>query len=351
MADRDWTAYVLSQFLEFSGEAMRMLAAGADPADRRMLDRRLAEYEIACSDELAPEEIPAPPPDGTRWTENSWALTETELANTELDWLHRYDTRPATPREHRITALMLEGLVVPEESLLGAAGIDGTVYALARQQHPPGPPAPVLAAVTDAGILEIVTGFDGPRHRAAWLADREHGLCTAADTLPPPVLPLARDAGPGCLARAEERVLAWLLQAPPTARRPAARLEPHAFSSHARAEIFQAWKAAEAKDPDPGTVRHELARRLLRAPAWADRSVGWPFGYIGLAYFDRLAATPPPPAGQARTDLGLIAAEAAAARQAPPPTPPPVHADPRSYLGRAAERGLSLPGFQPPGDL
>jgi len=347
----DWLAYVLSEFLEFSGEAMRMLAEDADPSDRRMLARRLAEYEIACEDELTPDEIPGPAPGGVWECQDSWGRTETELQNAELDWLHRYDARPATSRERRLAGLMLDDLLVPDESLLGAAGIDGTIYALARREHGPGGPAPVLLTVTDAGIIEVVTGFRDWPHRAEWLADREHGLRPSADGFPPPVLPMAQDAaGPDCLARAEERVLAWLLADPPAARGPAARLEAHAFSSHARAEIFEAWRSAIAgeESPSPGTVRHELARRLLRAPAWADRSIGWPFGYIGLTYFDRLSATPAS-AGQAMPAIDLIALEVVIAREADPVAAPSVAADPRSYLGRAAARGIQLPGFQPPG--
>lgn len=353
-ADRpgDWLAFALVRFLEFSGEALRMLASEADPADRRMLTRRVAEYGIACEDGLDPGAVPGPGPHASTEWRDCWDSTETELLNAELDWAHRYDTRPATAREHRIADLMLAGLISLEKSP-GTAGIDGTLYAPARREHAPGRLDPALVAVTDAGIIEVITGFRDREHRAAWLADRCHGLRGTAGGLPPPVVPLAQDAGPDCLARAEERALAWLLRTPGAARGSApgsaARLEPHAFSSHVRTEIFQAWQSAsgEGEGQAPGTVRHELARRLLRAPAWAGPGVGWPFGCTGLAYFDRLSATPAEE-GPALSALGLLADKVAVLRETVPSAPEPVTADPCSYLGRAAARGLRLTAFQPP---
>lgn len=65
---------------------------------------------------------------------------------------------------------------------------------------------------------------------------------------------------------------------------------------------------------------------------------------------DWLAATPAS-REQAGPAFGKITLEAAAAREETPAVPLDVKADPRSYLGRAAARGLPLAGFQPASEI
>jgi hypothetical protein len=72
-----------------------------------------------------------------------------------------------------------------------------------------------------------------------------------------------------------------------------AGLDERTFRSHARAEIWLAWREAgrRSQEPDLSEVREALFRRMLRAPGWAARYVGWPVGQLAGAYLDRLAAT------------------------------------------------------------
>lgn len=344
MQHDDWLAYVLSRFLGFSGEALRMLSPDADPADRWMLIRRLAEYQVLCDGDDADCSCPDRH-DAWRFQEY-WDHSDTELRNAELTWLHRYDERPASLREHCHLNWLLEGRIRPDEdSPVTITGLDGTFYLPARKEPGPGGPGPVLVAVTDAGILEVITGFRDQGHRRAWLADREHGRAPDADGLPAATLPVDGAADdPDCLARYEEQVLTWILTEPDAAREIAASLDPHSFSAPVRAEIFQSWRAAAAADPEPSlaTVRHQLARRLLRAPEWAGRSVGWPFGHLGLAYFDRLAVTEAA-REQALAAICVMIIEAVGPRKTAPVTPLSADTRRRSPLARAAARGLAFP--------
>lgn len=352
----DLMAHALSAFLEFSGEGLRMMAPDADPADRRMLVRRVVEYETALElDKRAGTKNPGPGtvtmPGPEHYEDTVFhefcALADADLQEAEAGWLHRYDSRPATAREYRDLDQLFDHRILPDKPLHRATGVDGTRYLAVGQDRGPGGSVPAVFALTDAGILETVSGFRGERHREAWLADREYGRTRSADGLPLPPVPLI---GRVSLACHEEQVLAWLLQDPGAARETAASLDAPVFSSHSRAETFLAWQSAAENEPlpSPAAVRHELARRLLRAPDWAADGVGWPFGHTGLAYFDRLAVTPVT-SDQAATALDVIAREAAAVREASPAAAAPAEVDRRSLLGRAAARGLLIPRLGEPG--
>ncbi|MBO0805054.1 MAG: hypothetical protein J2P25_18510, partial [Nocardiopsaceae bacterium] len=165
--------------------------------------------------------------------------------------------------------------------------------------------------------------------------------------------------GPGCRAQREERVLAWLLQHDGPAGEALRLLQPRAFSTYARCEIHLAWQQAAATAaqaggaaPPPGEVRHQLARRLLRAPAWADHAVGWPLGHHALAYHDRLAATPitaPQAESAART---LLQEDTTPADQAPEATVAPSRPARSARPGQAqsAQPGPRAPAPRRPGD-
>lgn len=301
-----WMMPLLSDFLGVSGEALRILD-GADPADRWLLIRRLAEYEIrrGPGDEItdmvfraAAERLRSDGDyDGAR-AMDAIAAAGGELGNAGLDWRHRYDGRPVTTAEHAAADLLARGQIWPEASG-ETTGIDGALYSAAGLVSDPGGLLPAVIAIGHAGALEIISGFAGERARDSWLADRLKGRAEAAGGLPddgPPVPLAGTVTGPDCRARREERVLAWLLQHDGPAGEEFRRLEAHAFTTYGRSEIYLAWqKTAQAADggaPPPGEVRHELARRMLRAPAWADQAIGWPLGHHALAYHDRLAATP-----------------------------------------------------------
>lgn len=357
MADResergDLLAHALSSFLGFSGEGLRMMAEDADPADRRMLVRRVIEYETAV--ELASRAGPGGPGPGTvtmpgpehcedAGSREFYACSQEELRETEARWLHRYDSRPATDREYGWLDRTFDGRTRPDQPPYRVTGIDGTRSLAVTLVRRDGGRDGAVLSLTDAGFLETVSGFPGPYDRQAWLDGREYGRVPGADGLPRTPVPLA---APGSLAGPEERVLAWLLREPGAARGAATLLQARSFSAYSRAETFLAWRSVAERNPVPplAEVRYELARRLLRAPDWAAGSVGWPFGHIGLAYFDRLAVTPVTP-GQATAALDTVTREAAAPGR--PVPPPPAQVDRRCLLGRAAARGLVIPG---PGD-
>lgn len=300
----EWMMPLLSDFLGVSGEALRILD-DPDVTDRWLLIRRLAEYEIrrGPADEIGDQVFrmaaaklrEQDDEDGARAMDEIAAAGDA-LKNTDLDWLRRYDARPVTTAEHAAADLLAKGVIWPDESPQ-VTGIDGAVYSSASLARDSGDPLAVVMAIMHTGEVEIVSGFGDAAERDAWLADRSIGRAVPADGLPsgdPPVAMSGAVTGPDCRTQHEERILAWLLQGG-AVDEGIRSLEPHAFSTYSRSEIYLAWRsvADSAGDgPAPGEVRHELARRLLRAPAWADKAVGWPFGHHALAYFDRLAATP-----------------------------------------------------------
>lgn len=301
----EWMMPLLSDFLEVSGEALRILD-DPDVTDRWLLIRRLAEYEIrrGPADEIGDQVFrmaaaklrEQDDEDGARAMDEIAAAGDT-LKNTALDWLHRYDDRPVTTAEHAAADLLAKGLIWPDDSPQ-VTGLDGAVYSSASLARDSGAPLAVVMAVTHTGEVEIVSGFGDAVERDAWLADRSIGRAAPADGLPsggPHVAMSGAVTGPDCRTQHEERILAWLLQGG-AVDEGFRSLEPHAFSTYSRSEIYLAWRSvagsASGDGPALGEVRHELARRLLRAPAWADKAVGWPFGHHALAYFDRLAATP-----------------------------------------------------------
>lgn len=301
----EWMMPLLSDFLGVSGEALRILDE-PDVTDRWLLLRRMAEYEIRrgpadeIGDEvfrLAAEKLrEQDDEDGARAME-AIAAAGDALRNADLDWLHRYDGRPVTTAERAANDLLVKGVIWPEE-LDGVTGIDGASYGPVGLARDSGDLLPAVLTITHTGSLEIVSGFEDPAERNAWLTDRVLGRAAPVDGLPPgpPTAMAGAVTGPECRTQHEERILAWLLQGGTAVGEDIRSLESYVFSTYSRSEIYLAWRSivdsAGGEGPVPGEVRHELARRLLRAPAWADQAVGWPFGHHALAYFDRLAATP-----------------------------------------------------------
>jgi len=235
-------------FLEFTSEAACIMRPDGDPADQYLLLRRAADFQ-----DVLDEQNGLPRSRARRWLKERGIRGGLRRANAELKavdaaWRHRYDTRHASAREHRIADTVIDVLLPQLGPGLPLAGIDGARYAPTR----PGSPEPVVFTMTDARVAEILTGFRDEEHRMAWLADREHGRACPEDGRPSPVIPLAGGVpGPESLALAEERVLAWMLRAPAASREPVSGLEGHDFSCHSRAEIFEAWRSAAAKDPSP----------------------------------------------------------------------------------------------------
>jgi hypothetical protein len=310
----EWMMPLLSDFLSVSGEALRILD-DPDVTDRWLLIRRLAEYEIrrGPADEIgdqvfqmAAEKLREQDDEDGARAMDAIAATGDILKNTDLDWKHRYDARPVTTADRASSDLLVKGLIWPEDSG-GETGIDGATYGAASIARDQGDPLPVVLTITHSGALEIVSGFGSTADRDAWLADRAIGRAAPADGLPtgPPTAMAGTVTGPDCRTQHEERILAWLLQGGAVGE-DIRSLEPHAFSTYSRSEIYLAWRSvADAMGGDGlalGEARHELARRLLRAPAWAGQAVGWPFGHHALAYFDRLAVTP------VTRDQGAVAA-------------------------------------------
>lgn len=300
----EWMMPLLADFLGVSGEALRILD-DPDLNDRWLLIRRLAEYEIrrGPADEigdrvfqLAAEQFREHGDEDGAKAMDAIVAVSGDLRNAELDWKHRYDARPVTTAERAATDLLAKGLIWPDGSGR-VTGLDGALYEAASLARDSGDPLPVVLAITHAGAMEIVSGFGDRAERDDWLADRSFGREVSADGLPtgPSAAIAGTVTGPDCRTQQEERVLAWLLRGGDAFGEDIRSLEPHAFSTYSRSEIYLAWRAlAEAGDghaPAAREIRHELARRLLRAPAWADQAVGWPFGHHALAYFDRLAAT------------------------------------------------------------
>lgn len=300
----EWMMPLLSDFLGVSGEALRILDE-PDVTDRWLLLRRMAEYEIrrGPADEIGDEVFrlaakklrEQDDEDGARAME-AIAVAGGELRNTDLDWLHRYDGRPVTTAERAASDLLAKGLIWPDETGR-VTGLDGALYEAVSLARDSGDPLPAVLAITHTGAIEIVSGFEDAVERDAWLADRSLGRAAPADGLPsgPPTAMVGAVTGPDCRTQHEERILASLLQGG-TLSEDIRSLKPYVFSTYSRSEIYLAWRSAvdsvNGDESAPGEVRHELARRLLRAPAWADQVVGWPFGHHALAYFDRLAATP-----------------------------------------------------------
>lgn len=131
-----------------------------------------------------------------------------------------------------------------------------------------------------------------PAERGLFHTRRQDGAAEGLDAARPVA---GCVTGPACRTRHEERVLAWLLQDENITHPGTPALPPGTFTTHSRDEIYQAWRAAaEAGGTAPGAarVRHELTRRMLRAPSWAASFAGRPFGQTCLAYLDRLTITP-----------------------------------------------------------
>lgn len=351
----EWMMPLLSDFLGVSGEALRILEE-PDVTDRWLLLRRMAEYEIrrGPADEIGDEVFrlaakklrDQDDEDGARAME-AIAAAGDELRNTDLDWLHRYDGRPVTTAERAASDLLVKGTIWPEEPG-GVTGIDGASYGPVGLARDSGDLIPAVLTITHTGSLEIVSGFEDLAERDAWLADRVLGRAAPADGLPPgpPTAMAGAVTGPDCRTQHEERILAWLLQGGAIGE-DIRSLEPYVFSTHSRSEMYLAWRSvadsAGEDGPAPGEVRHELARRLLRAPGWADQAVGWPFGHHALAYFDRLAATPVDRKQAESAARGLIRDAALASE----PVDRPVESAPQT----PSVRGVPVPGTEhrPPG--
>jgi hypothetical protein len=281
--------------------------------DEWMLVRRAAEYELGFGPDGIPEGMfryaaaalrkLGYQADGA--TLDAIAGTSAELDEVSAAWRTRYDDRPLTAAEKSDLDLLGNGSIRQAEQD-ASIGIDGAWYCAASLVQATGAANPGVVVTTLAPTVEIVTGFRDEDELASWLADRQlasglplgerhpGGIVPAGEPWMARVAPLSSSlTGPDCRTVREERVLAWLLQHGDFDGEVTASLRPQTFWTYSRSEIYEAWRTAAADDSAPtvGAVRNELAMRLLRAPGWAARHVGWPFGQLAGAYFDRLAVT------------------------------------------------------------
>lgn len=212
------------------------------------------------------------------------------LAAAETEWRGRYLGRPVTEAERNSAVLLERGLVRPE----GAGtitGADGAVYGLASLTSGDDADGPAVIVTSHVGTVEVVLGFGDEYARTQWLSDRTLEPPQPGRTLVAPIPLWSCADGPVCRAVREERVLAWLLRGGTLDSIGVGDLRARDFTTYARSETYLAWLDAGRAAAVPA-VREHLARRMLRAPAWAASAVGWPYGEFALAYLDRLAATP-----------------------------------------------------------
>jgi hypothetical protein len=300
--DDRWLTPMLAEFLPVAGEVLRILDDEVNPADRWMLIRRAVEYDLRAGAEGISEQLyrqAAAALRGLGQEEEASAMDSLAEASEELEeasraWRNRYAGRAMSAAEQEALALLASGRVLPDETDT-IVGIDGALCTPATLMRPDGAAGRTVIVTGNAGRSEIVTGFEDEPGLTAWLADRGRGRETAAEGLEAARPVAGCVTGPVGVTRHEERLLAWLLQDESVTRTGVPALPPGVFTTHSRDEIYQAWHtAAEAAGtaPEAGQVRQELARRMLRAPSWAASLVGWPFGQVCLAYFDRLTTTP-----------------------------------------------------------
>jgi hypothetical protein len=215
------------------------------------------------------------------------ADTGSVLAAAEQEWHGRYLGRPPTEDERTTAVFRDRGIVRPGGSPV--RGADGALYQDSSIAGENGNRASVTV-IGHAGASETV-GFRNTGDRDDWYATR-----MTEGRLEDGPIPMwtGDDRLPDCRTVREERVIACLLRGGPLDAETHAQLKAQTFTTHARAEIYLAWLACRpaAEGQQPGNVREELARRLLRAPAFAAPYVGWPFGHQTLAYYDRLKASP-----------------------------------------------------------
>lgn len=257
------------------------------------------------------------------------ADTDWELEAAAPEWVGRYAGRPLTASERASDRLMGSGTVRPETWEI-TRGTDGAEYRPVRITGPGKRGRPAVTVFADTRVVDVVTGFATARERDRWLRGRTGG---AAGAWPSPwperrAWPVPSCAsGPLFRAVREERVLAWLLSGAVPDRGTACALEATSFTTHSRAEIYRAWSTTASRSPggapDTHDVREELIKRVLRAPAEAADSVGWPYGQKATGYLERLLVTPvtSTDARAAARELAAEDAEAAEYARAHPPEP------------------------------
>lgn len=245
------------------------------------------------------------------------ADTSSVLAETEQEWHGRYLGRPLTEYEREIATFRWNGVVLPWGPP-PVLGIDGAAYEVSSIAGKGGKGRPSVTVIGHAGGAEAVS-FTAVAERDQWYEGRMITRPMAgADPVP---LWTSDSSAPDCRTVREERVLAFLLHGGSLDAETRKQLQARIFTTYTRSEIYLAWLAGrpDARAREAGDVREELARRMLRAPAFAARYVGWPFGHQAVSYFDRLKVTPSPQSEAEGAARNLIAADTqavAAARRA-----------------------------------
>jgi hypothetical protein len=316
-----WLVPLVARFPLVSGELMRIIDSRGDGGDHDrdlwLLVRRATEWDMAtdpvdpitagqCRQAAATLRRDGHGADAASL--EALAAVSPELEQADREWRARYAGLPQTAMGRGALRLLAGGRLWPDSAEV--AGLDGATYSAATTLGPAGHPIPVVVATTPAGSLEVI-GFGDSDDRAAWLEDRrlpdgEPGL--------DPASALSLD-GPACRTAREDLVLAGMIRNC-LPDKLAIGLHARSFSTYTRSEI---WLAASSltragAGHDSKSVRHELARRMLRAPGWAAPMTGWPFGQNAVAYLDRLTATPVSPAQATDAARQIAVEDAEAAR-------------------------------------
>jgi hypothetical protein len=281
------------------------------------------------------------------------ADTSSVLAEAEQEWRGRYLGRPQTEDERMTAVFRRNGVVLPwgPPPVLGA---DGAAYEVSSVAGKDGKGRPSVTVIGHAGAAEAVS-FPDRDKRDQWYADRLPKRPRAGAN--PVPLWTSGSTVPDCRTVREERVLAFLLHGGSLDAETRKQLQARTFTTYARSEIYLAWLAGRpgARAWEAGDVREELARRMLRVPAFAARYVGWPFGLQAVSYFDRLKVTPSPQGeaeAAARTLTAADTQEAAAARRAEPGAARTTGARqvPRPRLGETPDPRWKVPQQRRPDD-
>jgi hypothetical protein len=232
------------------------------------------------------------------------ASTDAELRAARPAWEQRYAGRPETAAERDAGAQIRTGAVVERGE--AGQGVDGAWYTRAWYTRSSRP----AIVVTTSALTEEVVAFASTDDAGNWLKTRD----------PAATGPLVTTAtGPFTRAAREEELLAFLVRQPGDARSISPLVSPRTWTTHLRAELFEAlqWLTSGGGRPGFGVVAEAFTRRLLRAPGWAAGDIGWPGASRAMAYLQRLAATPVTAAQAFTAAQKLAGADAAALSPAP----------------------------------
>jgi hypothetical protein len=255
-------------------------------AVRRLLDdrlRRMVTWPRALDyEQLADDLADQGHPEQDTLLLRCAATADVLLAEAQVGWNSRYDTRPETPAECDIERL-IEADLIDLDPDGPYPGIDGSRYWPGYTSLETGHQAPVVLVIS-RGIQELVTGFYDQAAVTRWLHDR--GPMASGPLTPPDVPALPRTV-------LEEHILARLLS--PHADLPAGSADapPTTFTADTRYDIYSAITTLTRAGQRPTFERAatELSRRTDWTPEWALPACGGPGAPWANTYLHRLART------------------------------------------------------------